>query len=357
MKLLIFAHRGEAKAFFSSDNLSHDKNSPLTDLYYGESYYLLMTGEGHENAMNKTSIALTYLKQQSIEIKQVINLGICGSINPNNDDLNQIIPIRTLYSFRGKQDFKSFTCANLENSNASRMDLITVEDRVLKKEKVNDLLPIANLVDREAWAIAYSVFSFFKIPFFCIKLVSDNVHFEDEFCKNIKENAENYSIQLYQYYIEIFNLPDTNKEEEDLPLELKDFYFTQAQKNLFFALKEKLQLTYLEMITQFDIPNISKSKKLPKEKTKDLITKMQKALSPISYQLKEDLEAKIKPFQSNHLSFQFDRSLESDKIKGHFNFSDSKERDDIILSLQNFPIDSVKAIFDGQISKEEDTNV
>ena len=83
-------------------------------------------------------------------------------------------------------------------------DLVTTERRVLNAEQSKKILPIAKLVDREAWGIFYAIQQSFKIPFKCLKMVSDNVHHDTDFCQRIKESAEKYSISLYQYFSEHF---------------------------------------------------------------------------------------------------------------------------------------------------------
>jgi len=53
MKLLVFAHRGEAQAFFNHWNFSL-VDFFFTGLFKSHRYYLLITGEGPKDASEKS---------------------------------------------------------------------------------------------------------------------------------------------------------------------------------------------------------------------------------------------------------------------------------------------------------------
>lgn len=349
MNLLIFAHRGEARAFLNSEQYQVLKNAPVLDLYQGPENFLLITSEGIEQAMLKTSMCLTYLHTLGHRIDSVVNLGICGAIAQNqNLAIGSIHPIRTIYAYRSKPEFKSFTT----DSASAKFDLITLDERLLKQEQCQKLLPLGPLVDREAWAIAYSTKLYFKLPFYCFKLISDNINFETEFCQRIKEQAEQYSIALYQYYREHFEnsqSPLGLGRQADLPPELNTLYFTKAQKNLFFSLLDKLALKPNQIVERYNLSELIESKKTPKDKTKILLKKMQKEISPLRFEIKEHLDALAKQANSELAQFQFDPNLEKQEIRASIKFKNEQERSQAIQAVQQFPLEDFSKIFDGQI--------
>lgn len=368
MNLLVFAHRGEAKAFLNSKEYKPLRSAPVKDLYQSDNDFLLLTGEGIEHAMIKTAIALTYLHSQNLKIQAVINLGIAGSIDPNSDSdtgpdpdkgtIGKIYPIRTIYADRHKTEFKSFTTANKDTTT----DLVTVDQRILDTSKCSKLRVLADTVDRESWGIAYSVETYFKIPFYCFKLISDNVNTESEFCQRVKEESENFSIKLYQYFSQHFitSLQQSNEQgsleglpdelTSDLPTELNSFYFTSAQKNLFLALLGRLNLKATDIFTQFDLEELLEKKSTPKEKTKVLLNLLQQELSPRTYQIKSYFDEISKHASDQISQFQIDPNIEKREIRLSAHFNSRDEIEQIRENLANFPLDSVQAVFDGNLS-------
>lgn len=347
MRLLIFAHRGEAKAFLGADTYSAEKSAPIADLYQSESNFLLITGEGIEPAMLKTAMTLTYLHSIDSLPNEIINLGICGSIDPRDKELvGKVLEIRTIYANRDKTEFKSFTCHS-----DSKQDLITTSKRILEAEQTEKLLPIAKLVDREAWGVFYAIQQTFKVQFKCIKMVSDNVHHENEFCQRIKETAEQYSIALYQYFSENFqtSYEETTGLDKDhpLPKELSSFYFTYAQKNLFLSLCEKLNIKPHEVLQHYNLTDVIESKTTPKEKTKVLIQKMQESLSPMLFKLREELSQKSKSFSDDKIHFSFDPNLEKEEVKANLQFKDDAELEHVITKLKSFPLHEFQKVYRG----------
>jgi hypothetical protein len=346
MKLLTFAHRGEAKAFLAAQTFNLDKSAPLADLFVSNGSYLLITGEGIETAMIKTAVALTYLNSKNELPKEVFNIGICGAIDPSQANLvGEVQEIRTVYAAREKTEFKSFTSAS-----DSRTDLITTSERVLKPEQTERLLPIAKLVDREAWGVCLGLQQTFKLPFRCLKLVSDNVHHETEFCQRVKEKAEDYSIKLFQYYNEHYaneHLADS-KQDNFLPKELGQLYFTQAQKNLFYSLCDKLKIEPTKVLDHYDMNETLESKKTPKEKTKVLIQLMQESLSPMLYKLRSQLEEKSRKSSNQNIRFNFDPNLEREDIHASIQFKTEDERAKVIEKLKNFPLEDFQKVYRGE---------
>ena len=187
--LLLFAHKGEAQAFFS-----HCKHHPMAleslPAYENDSYFLLITKEG----LQETTKNLTwFLASYADVISKIINLGIAGALSAELK-LADIYSIRTIY---GEEQFNNFKTADLK----SVIDIISAKNRITNIEDAQRLFVTAPLVDREAWAIG-SVANKFNKELYCYKLVSDFADGKDTF-KQIKEKAADYSERLYQYYQKI----------------------------------------------------------------------------------------------------------------------------------------------------------
>lgn len=184
--LLLFAHRGEAKTFFTHDNLQ-----PFSQIFprafENSRYYLLITNEGFQ----ETTENLThFLAIHHNQISKIINMGVAGSLN-DKTTLETVYPIKTIY---GENEFKSF---NIQTPDACH-DLISSKTSVDDSEKAKTLSSIASIVDREAWAIA-SIAKKFNLDFYCYKLISDRANSKD-IHKQVKEKHIIYSQKLYNFY-------------------------------------------------------------------------------------------------------------------------------------------------------------
>ena len=182
MHLITMAHLGEAQALIEEFELKkisphHFENGQLI---------LLITGEGPFEAASLTSYFLG-----KRDVKQIINLGIAGSLN-DKMSIGEIYSIRSLYlAIDGKPQFKSFKLAE------EGVDAITSFERILRPEKARPLSAIAQIVDREAWGVALSAKNF-SIPFECAKLISDRAG-EIGACELIREEAYSFSQKLSAY--------------------------------------------------------------------------------------------------------------------------------------------------------------
>ena len=165
MRLLVFAHRGEAQTFLKAGKWDSIQ-APYQGLYKSEHEYLLITGEGPQNATEKTAYALG----SNQEIKEVINLGIAGALDKSLE-LDRIYQIRTCYAQQADSPlFKSYTTDEYKEY----IDCITTHERIISETSADKLRPFAQVVDREAWAIA-SVASLLnkKLRYSIIYLISD----------------------------------------------------------------------------------------------------------------------------------------------------------------------------------------
>lgn len=276
-KLLIFAHRGEAKAFFSMFSLK--AISSLEGLYVCDDYFLLLTGEGPWKAGPKVALALG---QFSEKISEVINLGIAGSLR-KDIEVNKIYPIRTVFLEQNSE--MQFASHSLDEKG---VDLVTCHNRVLSPELANYLDDFAPTVDRELWSIA-QVCSITNHPLSAYKLISDMVG-DTEICQRVKDDSERFSKELLDFYLEIKK--DNQAEVEDTEI-WEGLYFTTSLKNqrekLFHSLSIKLG-SKGSALESLDIPSLLEIEETPKKKAIMLIERMRSLLNPVQKELQESLE-------------------------------------------------------------------
>ena len=323
--LLIFAHRGEAKAF-----LLKDSPISLSDfegrLYESDHYFLLICSEGATEAMfYSTAIISKYHKQ----ISKIINLGIAGQLDKHHSiPLGPIYSPRTIYFHDGhKMQFTSF-----ENNKDSTLDLITTSSRILDKKSRDYLSKFGTLVDREAWGIAYTCQKMRKV---CEvwKLSSDNAA-EGEICQRIKEDAKQYSLKLYDFFQNTRLIAPSHSKKESIQGLPEGFHFSKFQTS---------QFTHL--VSLFDeyphniIKDVQKSyKKIgPKKKAQILIEYLKDHLDPFTSHIKKEVNRLSEKFQNDQFKMTYDPKCESSDIwiKAHirnlYDFQTFKKR------LENFP--------------------
>jgi len=275
-KLLIFAHRGEARAFLSKFHF--ESMSFLEGLYSCDDHFLLITGEGPWNAGPKLALVLGKLGD---EISKVINLGLAGALRATME-LGQVYNIRTVYLEQNeKPEFSSHTLQE------KGVDLITCHSRVLEPSLANQLDNFAPLVDRELWSLAtVSLKSGHQIEAY--KLVSDKVG-ETEICQRVKERADEFSRELLNFYLNLEQIVETKTVEKDWD----GFYFTTSLKNQREKLLHSLVIkhgTLEKVLEKLELPSILNEEVTPKKKASILIEKMKSLLNPVQRKLQDSLQ-------------------------------------------------------------------
>ncbi len=343
MDLLVFAHRGEAMTFLKELELK--SNSQYNDLYQNGDTLLLITKEGPHEVLVKLSYALGLFPN----IKRIINLGICGSLN-KEIELESIHKPRTIYK---ENEFKSFQCNSNENKDS--VDLITTEKRILTEDDASALKNFATLVDREAHAVAQVAKTFNK-TFEVYKLVSDHIT-DAKFCERIKENAQLYSDKLYDFYDKNIQ-SSSSKAEQNSELEIlrdSDFYFSVSQRrifnNLYKSLLKKSTINNEQDFTRvLSIEDIkSREEKTPKERTSLLINNMSHALYPFRTKVQDSLNELTSELRTYDCKFKYDKDLDKKSFKFEAYIDSEEKRDLVVRTLKNFSWQRFSQIMDGQI--------
>lgn len=355
-KLLIFAHRKEAQAFFNEWEFL-PVNFYFTGLFKNKDHYLLITGEGPKDASERTVAALSAFKA---EIDEVINIGVAGSLNPKLK-IGDHAWVRSSYAQNSKNcEFKSFTTKNHNN-----IDCITAHSRVTTPEEKRMLSSFADIVDRELWSIA-SAAHLFKLELSALKLISDESDSAD-FCQLVKNEAPTLSKKLfseYQSYLKrqmdlaplklITSTPNTIL---DYILTHPKFYFTTSQNRKVTTLLRGISLK--KILNEEEIKNLiqnlidsTSDEKSAKDLSKILINILGEKLNPLNTQIKTLIMKALAPLTNAGAQTHFDLELEQDYIQLTYQIRSTKDQKNLMLALEQFNYQKIENIFKGELGDD-----
>lgn len=356
VKLLIFAHRGEAQAFFNEWELL-PVNFYFTGLFKNKDHYVLITGEGPKEASEKTVAVLSSFKS---EITEVINIGIAGSLTPKLK-VGDHVWVRSSYAQNADRcEFKSFTTKNHDN-----IDCITAYSRVTTPEEKKILSNFADIVDRELWSIA-SAGHLFRVDVSALKLISDESDSTD-ICQLVKDEAPALSKKLFTEYSNylvrqkaaapVILVAQKSNTIEDYILSHPKLYFTTSQTRKLttllrgLALKQILSDDEIKTFTNNLIESTA-DEKTSKEISKMLLNVLGEKLNPLNTQIKNKISEALAPLTDSGAQANFDPELEQDYIQLNFQIRSAKDQKKLILALQQFNYQKIKDIFSGNLSDD-----
>lgn len=336
MHLITMAHLGEAQALI--DDFELKRISPHQ--FENEQFILLITGEGPFEAASLTSHILGQR-----EFKKVINLGIAGSLNKELT-IGEIYPIRSIYlAIDGKPQFKSF------KSFEKGMDTVTSFERILRPEKAHVLSGLADIVDREAWGVAFSAKNF-SVPFESAKLISDQAG-ELGACELIREEAYSFSQKLSHY---LKDLLKETKQDHHPKIDLPGFHFTFSMAHQFEDLLQKISLR--ENLGQDDIlkslplDELRSLKLRPKERAGKLLECLELKVDPLKEKLQAGLNKWKSPFEKQGLHLQTDPTWESPAVKISFEAETNAELKEKMHQLSQLDLSAFHKLRNGSFHVE-----
>lgn len=351
VKLLIFAHRKEAQAFFNEWEFL-PVNFYFTGLFKSKEHFLLITGEGPKEASEKTIAVLSAFKP---EISEIINIGIAGSLTPKLK-MGEHVWVRSAYAQNAKVcEFKSYTTKYHNN-----IDCITAYSRVTTPEEKKVLSSFADIVDRELWSIA-SAAHLFKIEFISLKLISDESDTMD-FCQQIQENSLVFSKKLFTEYQN-----HSKNQSQIVPIELVapksnttlDFllthpklYFTTSQARKIstllrgISLKKILSDEEIKTLT-LNLIEANSDGKNSKDLSKLLLVILSEKLNPLNTHIKNKITEALAPLSNSGAQTNFDPELEQDYIQLSYQIRSTKDQKKLILALEQFNYQKIQNIFKG----------
>lgn len=342
MKLLTFAHRGEAQAFLNKFKFN-SVDFFFDGLFKSDDLYLLITGEGPQIASEKTISVLTKFND---DIDEVYNIGVAGSLNPKCIR-HELFWIRTAYAHHAERlEFKSFSSTNTMAKN----DCITAFSRVLDLEEKTKLSLFADIVDRELWAVA-SATQMFRKPFLALKIISDDFESSEfDICQIIKEEAPLFSEKLLAEFLNktkmnsISNRVATNNIFLDDP----DFYFTTSQARKLTSLIQSLSLLKVDA-SKLNIQSIKELELLPKERTRILLVFLNDELNPMAKKIRSSLESALKSLNDASITTNFDNDFEQDWLGLTMKIQSSRDLEKIKNALKIFSYEDFKKVLNGDI--------
>lgn len=345
MILLTFAHGGEASRFLKSRKVKA-LDFPVPGLYKADDHFVLITGEGLQNASERVSAVCGSFHK---EVKGVVNLGIAGALD-DSISVGEIYPVRVCYCERdGSMVFKSFPSASFEDSRAR--DCVSVNYRALDPESRTKLKNFASLVDCEAWAIA-SVCSLFDLPFKAYKLVSDRVGKQTgDLFESAKSQAQQYSKAIYHFFC-AQDEPRVRKADIATITLGEDFYLTTSQERRYRALIESLviKLGSEEAIwKRIDLQKISSTKSTAKARTGVLLATLGDLLNPINSAIRNRLSDLTKPLVDAGWSIQFAEDYQDDSINLSARVSSAESLRRLIAALESVSLDDIREVLNGNI--------
>lgn len=352
MKLLVFAHRGEAQAFFNQWEFA-PVEFYFSGLFKTKNYYLLITGEGLKDASEKTVAVIANFKE---ELDEVINIGIAGSLSPKLK-IGDTAWVRSSYAQNAERcEFKSFT-----TTQHSSLDCISAYSRVTTLEEKKILSSFADMVDRELWSIM-SAAHLFSLPAFALKLISDEAE-SDDFCKLVKEEAPALSKKMLKAFLE--REEKTVKKAvaiqaetlEDKLLTHPKLYFTTSQARKLHTVLRGLSIkkTMSEEDILTTLSTIIEGEGLertPKELSKLLLMRLDQKLNPLNTKIKEKITQNLKPLIETGAQVSFDPELEQDYVQLNFQIRNTKDQKKLILALEQFNYQKIKEIFQGNLGDD-----
>lgn len=325
MDLCVIAHRGEAQAF------TKGLKAISSDFYLGESYGVLICGEG----VFEASKAGQYMALEKFD--RVLNFGIAGSLSEKLT-LGEIKSIRTHYLYLdNRPEFKSYSRESID-----QLDCITSFERVLSDDKARELAQFADIVDRESWLIA-KISHDAKIPFQSFKLISD-VAGNDTDCFDIKEKALEYSQSLFDFYLELSTENDSHHQTEARNLTELPGSFTQQKKlkKVLKALSYKLNKPIDEILSEYPLPKA-------KGHVNQYIEELNCVLNPFQEKLQNKISNLQAPFTKIGAQAIFDPKLEKKRFRIQMEINNQKNIDNLAELLRTIDFKDFESVWDGNV--------
>lgn len=325
--LLVFAHRGEARRFLGPGIRGYPDWGGR--LYGGKEYFLLISGEGSlDGALHTTAVLAKYGEGISL----VINLGVAGALG-EDIPLEQVVSPRSLYAHDGKEmQFTSF-----QNDRTSSLDLITTAARILDDSSREYLHQFGDIVDREAWGIAYACHKMHK-DCRIFKLPVDRAQGGRDICQRTKKDSTRYSSVLFDFFSSLnTERPQTLATKSLLP---EGFYFSLAQERRF----RRLSLTTSPDTVIGEVRR-AHGEKTPKERTKILLQKLEDKANPLLTRLRGRLRELSKDFQNDQFRIAYDNTSPHLWIRAHIR--NEGDMESLKRRLGDLPYPAIRALLEG----------
>ena len=332
MKLLVFAHFAESRAFLERGKYV-SVSLPFSGLWKGKRDYILVGGEGSEAACRAA-----YVLGKFPVINALYNIGTAAGLS-SQVALQNIYSVRTCYRCRGENNiaFHSFTSSDP----TAKMDLISSDIRITSSTQSDFLESFAPLADREAHPLARAA-QRTGIPFYAFKLVSDiPTSPADLDCTTVRRQSYRYSRFLFEYYCEQkSHSPQPSSEQQTLP---HGFYFSTTMKYRYELLKDSLSPGRLDKI----ILHLAEAPLSPKERGKALLQRLEKITLPT--ETKKELKQIFSPLKGFGRNISYSKAMESAKFNLQVSINNAEDIQELINDLKEFDYPRLKQLFSNHV--------
>ena len=313
MKLLTFAHKPEAAAFFDSFSM---KSTPKEGLYQSDFGWILITGEGIQESIARVALVLGSCP----EIKEVINLGVAGALQ-NQLRVGQVVEVAGSYAFDEKALFKSFTLSG-------KVNCVTSGKRILDDSQLSPLLAMGDLVDRELWGVCYAAKEA-RVPVRSFKYISDKAGSLTA-CEVVKDLAQHASESLLNIFKGLSPVLEKKK------LDLAGFYLTFSQEQQIESLVAKLSIKWeieaSEVLGKIGVSQLRLEKIQSKDRSKKLIEKLRESLDPWGSDFEKKQRERFKQWDS--LSISSPTHFQTPELKAVLSFQSLEELEEKTQTLR-----------------------
>jgi len=384
--LIIFAHRGEAQVFLENspyiewikqneslspipkiglfvpkDNKEVEKNN--VEKNNNDKPYILITGEGLQNAGDQTLLALSLINK---EISRIINLGVAGAVNAKFH-LHQIVEVKTAHSQTCKNfleagiEFKTYSSEKYKGLELPYVDLMSIHARALTPSDKELFSQYVDILDREAFAL-FRAAQYFNFPFHAFKIISDSLD-EKDFCNKVLEDSHQLANSLFLFYQNYLTGKSivSNDLTFSLPASIKHllpepfFYFTHYQaselKSLIPNTASNSTTAFEQWLGDYQISEIVEQLKevdlSPKERSKRFLLVLQKIKNPLVFKIKELIESEKNKRPLSFGKIQHDSKLESSTLHLHFEVKNSVEWEKSQLEIRHLDLEPIFKILQG----------
>lgn len=367
MKLLHFAHRLEAKAFFDNSDFVLIKEAK-NDLYYSKELHLalLISGEGHLNALESSLQSILFFDYQWKEpVSEIINLGICGALNPKLKKETIVLPrCSLLVNTNHTPAFQTYETHNEINA----ISCLTTEERIQSTQLAEKLNTFGDIVDRELWGVLRAA-NLTHLPVYSVKVVSDNAR--EVTCELIKDEAHHFSKLLKQWFDENIAIT-TNKNENKSKNQLLDveiflqkaniyqhplLHFSQTQKHqikkLYHGLKIQNESEEKNFLQSPEMLEIFQLEWTPKKRATEIISLLQSRLNPYMANWQKDFQELTKPLRRENIQLHIDPKLESTQTTIIFDCKNESDFNNKLKALSDFSYKNFNHLMHGHHQKSE----
>lgn len=342
--LLIFAHRGEAQAFLKKGEWTvlPGPGEIFQGTIAGRPHLILITGEGKELALARTSALIARMP----ELSCAVNFGVAGALRESLEK-DQLVTIRTVY---GEDQFHSFELAG-------EFDLITAKKRVQDLEVAQHLKAFAPVVDRELWAIAFACREL-AVPLTAIKYISDDAQDLEagrEICQPVRELAPMASEALKDFYLSLLDQQQDDTEQTapslfDDPLGLlsdRRFHFSATQKRQYLRDLEKLDPEQREQLR--DKVDAALELSRPKDRSRFMLELIRDTLSPIEARVRKRLQHIQEQFHAAGAQLSYDPKFEDLRVRLSLELAPSDTLSERLNKLSPLELSPIWRLLSGEV--------